>query len=194
MTATATGSTNQRLRDQFGQYLGQHVLNVGCASNYEEGCDNLDLDARVNPDIVARLGDKLPIADNTYDTIVASHCLEHVPPDDLWAAFNEMHRVLKPKGFLVAMTPYGSTDDAWDNPHHRQKFTENTYMYFSKRLYEVQHSGYHAWEGQDYSDWIIVDMRLIPFPEFQNDPELDFKKRHYRNVIQELQVVMQAVK
>ncbi len=194
MPVSETGPNDPRLLNLFGPYIGKTCLNVGCAGNKIEGCDNLDLEPRVEPDIVARLGQPLPIADNTYDTIIASHVLEHVYPDDLWATFREFHRVLKPGGFLVAITPYGSSDDAWDNPHHKQLFTENTYLYVSSRLYEVEHAGHKAFEGETYADWTIAEQRLIPYPEFLNDPELTFKARHFRNVIQELQVILQAHK
>ena len=45
----------------------------------------------------------LPFADNTFDRIIASEVLEHVP-DDI-GVMAELHRVLKPNGILAATVP-----------------------------------------------------------------------------------------
>lgn len=197
-----------RAEELFPLYIGPSRLNIGCAGNPLPGWDNLDKDARTKPNIVWDLGGvnnendgyhnpplHLPCPPNSYDTIFASHVLEHIPQERLFDVFNDLHQIIKPGGFLIAITPYGSSDDAWDNPHHRQLFTENTYAYFSKRLYEIEGSaGYRAYEGESYSDWTIAETRLVPYKEFENDPEIGYKKKHLRNVIQELQVVMQVHK
>jgi len=46
---------------------------------------------------------KLPFADNTFDRIIASEIMEHVP-DDI-AAMAELSRVLKPGGILAVTVP-----------------------------------------------------------------------------------------
>jgi SAM-dependent methyltransferase len=46
---------------------------------------------------------RLPFADDTFDHIIASEVLEHVPDDA--AALAELHRVLKPGGTLAATVP-----------------------------------------------------------------------------------------
>jgi predicted SAM-dependent methyltransferase len=188
---------NSNLIPLFGLFIGERKLNIGCAGNPEPGWDNLDCEPRTNPDILHALGayNPIPKPDNTYDTILASHVLEHVEQAALFYVMKDLHRVLKPNGYLIAITPYGSSDDAWDNPHHKQLFTENTFAFFSKRLYEVgDTAGHKAYEGQDYADWVIAKASLVPYPEFANDPDIEYKKRHFRNVIRELQVVLRAVK
>lgn len=45
----------------------------------------------------------LPFADNTFDKIVCSEVLEHIP--DYKAALAEIHRVLKPHGLLAISVP-----------------------------------------------------------------------------------------
>ncbi len=46
---------------------------------------------------------RLPFADNTFDRIIASEVLEHVPNDQ--GALDELQRVLKPGGILAATVP-----------------------------------------------------------------------------------------
>ncbi len=48
-------------------------------------------------------GTKLPFADNTFDRIIASEVLEHIPDDE--AAFAELARVLRPGGTLAITVP-----------------------------------------------------------------------------------------
>ena len=45
-----------------------------------------------------------PFEDNTFDVIVCSHVLEHIPDD--YAAFAELVRILKPQGKALLLTPY----------------------------------------------------------------------------------------
>jgi SAM-dependent methyltransferase len=199
-THAAYSLINQPVKDKlvemFGFFLGEVKLNIGCAGNLEAGFINLDMDPRTGCDIVCELGvQQIPLEDSSVDTVLASHFMEHLPRHLLFPVMLELHRVLKPGGHFIAITPYGSSDDAWDNPHHRQCFTENTWMYFSRRLYEIPGTaGYHAFEGQQYADWTISAEHLIPYPEFVNDPKLSWKKKHLRNVIQELHTVMTAHK
>lgn len=46
---------------------------------------------------------RLPFADATFDQIIVSEVLEHIPADD--AAIGEIHRVLKPSGHLAISVP-----------------------------------------------------------------------------------------
>lgn len=189
---------DSKVFELFSPYIGPKRLNLGCAGNSFAGWDNLDLDPAVKPDIICKLGSEpVPVPDNTYDTVFASHVLEHIPRERLISVMYDLYRILKPGGFLIAITPYGSSDDAWENPHHMQCFTEGTYAYFCKRLYELPNtSGYRAYEGGKYGDWTVAYQGLVPYPEFRTLPEaeIEYKKRHLRNVIQELQVVMVAHK
>jgi SAM-dependent methyltransferase len=45
----------------------------------------------------------LPFADNTFDTVICNHVLEHVPNDR--TAMAEIHRVLKPEGWALLQVP-----------------------------------------------------------------------------------------
>lgn len=47
----------------------------------------------------------IPYPNNTFDTVVFSEVLEHIPPNTENKAFAEIYRVLKPKGTLILTTP-----------------------------------------------------------------------------------------
>jgi SAM-dependent methyltransferase len=94
-----------------GPYVRGRVLDVGCGQRpYEKtyfagaseyiGADYLT--DRSRPDIVCSALD-LKVADNSFDTVVSTEVLEHVP--DPLRALREMHRALKPEGHLVLSVP-----------------------------------------------------------------------------------------
>jgi SAM-dependent methyltransferase len=63
-------------------------------TDYLSGCSH--------PDVISSAL-QIPFAANTFDTVVSTEVLEHVP--DPLQAMREMRRVLKPGGFLILSTP-----------------------------------------------------------------------------------------
>ena len=55
---------------------------------------------------------KLPYKNGTFDVIVCSEVLEHLPDDK--KAINELERVLKPGGIILATVPHESFPLLWD--------------------------------------------------------------------------------
>ena len=94
-----------------------HVLDVGAGAGAESPYDlkgrvarlvGIDLDPRVgrNPLLDAGLPasvDQLPFRDGTFDLAFSIYVLEHIARPERLAA--EIHRVLKPGGHFVALTP-----------------------------------------------------------------------------------------
>jgi SAM-dependent methyltransferase len=74
------------------------------------------VDVRSTPlvDIVAR-GEQLPLRDDSFDLIICTQVLEYV--EEPRTVIGEIHRVLKPGGFLLlsapAIFPVDSEDDRW---------------------------------------------------------------------------------
>lgn len=178
----------------FQPFLGKMNLNLGCAKNPELGFVNLDMDSRSYADVIHDLETTpLPFADQTFDCIIGSHVFEHV--QNIIPLVYDLGRILKVGGYLISITPYVTSNDATDSPHHVRVFSECTWAYFSKRLYDWDgvHAGRGAYQGGQYQDWGIVQTNFAPYPEFVNDPDIDFKRKHWRNVIQEIHVVLQRM-
>ncbi len=65
----------------------------------------LDIDARVDPDIMGSMTNMSTVADASVDAIFSSHNIEHLYPHEVGLALNEFRRVLRPDGFLVVTCP-----------------------------------------------------------------------------------------
>ena len=83
----------------------------------------------------------IPFPDSTFDSVSAFDFLEHVPrilprADGQGTRFpfvelmNEIHRVLKPRGRLYAVTPAYPSPEAFQDPTHVNIITEGSWRYF----------------------------------------------------------------
>jgi ubiquinone/menaquinone biosynthesis C-methylase UbiE len=79
------------------------ILEVGSGLN-KIFANSKCMDVANDPDYLCSI-EETPVEDNTFDTIVMSHVLEHVESDFL--AIRECHRILKPGGHLVVLSPGG---------------------------------------------------------------------------------------
>lgn len=181
----------------FRPYLGERKLNIGCGFSPETGPGwvNLDMNpagpAEVIHDVSAL---PMPFAARSFDTVLASHVLEHLEKRTLIDLVYDVARVLKIGGHFIIIVPHGANDAAWENPHHRQLFTETTFEYFDKRLYlETNNSaGAGAGQGHSYAKWSQMMLRATPTKEWIDRPaeEISAAVGKYRNVLEEMQVVL----
>lgn len=92
------------------------VLHVGCGPKKREKLHRqfqtaewrevrLDIEPRVQPDIVASITDMRPVATNSMDAVWSSHNLEHLEAFQVPIALGEFLRVLKPGGMLLITLP-----------------------------------------------------------------------------------------
>ena len=66
------------------------------------------------------------VPDNTFDAIVAVSSLEHNPPQDLPVVVNELLRVLKPGGKLVASLSTVGAEDGYHAPSSGWMYSETS--------------------------------------------------------------------
>ncbi|MGE0107628.1 MAG: methyltransferase domain-containing protein [Thiomonas sp.] len=92
------------------------VLHVGCGPARKEQMPaafhgdewqevRCDIDASVEPDIVADMRDLAGVEDASFDAVYSSHNIEHVFAHEVPLVLSEFARVLKPDGFLVITCP-----------------------------------------------------------------------------------------
>lgn len=126
--------------DRCREYVRGKLLDVGCgrkpykdtyfsgATSYV-GVDHLTENSQ--PDIVASALN-LPFDDKSFDSVVSTEVLEHVP--DPLCALRQMHRVLKPGGYLILSTPM-----YW--PRHEMPYDFFRYPY-DGLLFLIKESGF----------------------------------------------------
>jgi SAM-dependent methyltransferase len=151
-------------------YVRGRLLDVGCGQRpYEKtyfagaseyvGADYLT--DRSRPDIVCSALD-LKVADHSFDTVVSTEVLEHVP--DPLRALREMHRALKPEGHLVLSVPMW-----W--PRHEVPHDYFRYPY-DGLLYLLKESGFEIVRlfnrGRSYAflGQIIQHIHPVPWAAF----------------------------
>jgi SAM-dependent methyltransferase len=124
---------------QCAPFVSGITLDVGCGRRpYEKtffsgaskyiGTDYLS--DRSRPDVISSAL-QIPFKDATFDTVVSTEVLEHVP--EPLRVMREMSRILKPKGHLVLTTPM-----YW--PRHEVPYDFFRYPY-DGILYLVKESG-----------------------------------------------------
>ena len=182
----------------YGMYFGKRNLYLGCGMDKAESVIrqewvNLDYFPKVKPDVCHDINKlPLPFDDGTFNCIFSCHTMEHVRRENFPYTMADIHRILAPKGWFVAITPHGLSNVAWGISQHHMMFNEMTWGGIDPRTYEKEGSyGHMDTEGLPYKKWNIARMNLVPFPEFENDPELEWKSKHLHNIINEIHVVMQ---
>jgi len=86
-------------------------LEIGPGPERLPGFETLNIVGGRQVDYVADAAGRLPIADNTFDLVYASHILEHIPWFCTEEAMHEWVRVLKPGGrWVIYNKPFPHTE------------------------------------------------------------------------------------
>lgn len=161
-------------------------LNLGCGRNPIDGYVNLDRSALPGVDVVHDLERfPLPFDDDTFDEIIGIDLIEHIT--DALGLMQELWRIATPDATCTFALPYGSSDDAWEDPTHVRPYFVNSWAYFSQPFY------YRA----DYNftgDWQPETLQLDVTCGGCNVEEILSKVMTFRNVVQRQIVTLRAVK
>jgi SAM-dependent methyltransferase len=167
-------------------------LHLGCGRTPLAGWVNLDRRPGPGVDVVADLdrcaGTPLPFADDSVDEFLGSHVLEHIR--DPLPLFQELHRVARPGARATFLVPYGSSDDAFEDPTHVRQFFRHSFGYFSQPFYWRADYGYRG-------DWQPELVRLkVSRRRYggRGAGEVLEEVERLRNVVLEMTAVLVAVK
>ena len=87
------------------EIISHNKLHIGCGSKLLQGWVNIDIDEKLNPDIVLDVTKGLPYPDNSVACIHSEDFIEHITLEDGKFFLGECLRVLKPGGVLRIVTP-----------------------------------------------------------------------------------------
>jgi SAM-dependent methyltransferase len=102
-TSTASLETRQLLHVGCGPARADRLPAFFQSSEWRE--TRLDIDPKVNPDIIGSISDLSAVAEASVDAIWSSHNLEHLNAYEVPIALAEFKRVLKPNGFALISVP-----------------------------------------------------------------------------------------
>jgi SAM-dependent methyltransferase len=164
--------------DQFAAETIRRELLLGCGNSRAKkvtgswttgdwaNLTTLDIDPECKPDIVHDLNVlPYPFEDGTFDEIHAYEVLEHCGQQGDWrfffGQFNELWRIMKPDGLLIATVPMWDSPWAWADPGHTRIITDKSLIFLDKREYvqigETAMSDYrNVWKG-DFQRFAVVE-------------------------------------
>lgn len=130
-----------KLRDEYLErlvlrecgLLGMPAYDLGGGIDPREGWTPVDnrFGIMTTPYVNADLARTWPFDDNSVGAFRAHDLLEHLP--DKMHTMREIHRCLRPGGWLLSMTPSTDGRGAWQDPSHVSFFNVNSHWYWTRR-------------------------------------------------------------
>jgi SAM-dependent methyltransferase len=164
-------------------------LNLGCGRDVRVGWVNVDSRPGPGVDWVVDLDHDpvFPVVDDSVTEVYASHIIEHLHhPLPL---MQELWRVAEPGARAVFRAPYGSSDEADEDPTHVRRMFLQSWPYFGQPMYWRADYGYRGdWQTERVE--LHIDPLFNPLP----DNEVLFGVQVQRNVVREMVATLRAVK
>lgn len=158
---------------KYGHLVTGRMLDIGAGEVDRYACFfkftervTTDIQQGDNVDVVAS-ADKLPFDDASFDSVVCTQVLEHVPEPQL--VVSEMYRILKHGGIVLATIP--QTTPLHEEPHDYYRYTRYGIEHlFTHAGFEISHidqeAGYHALLAQMHIRHSIDLFNLYERPFF----------------------------
>lgn len=182
------------------------LLNLGCGSTLIPGAINVDFNHDDSRGILGfdlescggpitsgidshhpRYTGRLPFSDGYFDSVQASHVLEHIR--NILPLMEEIHRVTKPGGHFWIRVPYGSNSIAFEDPTHVRQFFPKSFKYFGQLAYNKADYNYRG-------DWEVADMVVGIDNAYKGCPpaELEQLLLNAWNIGQEIFCTLECIK
>ena len=167
-------------------------LHLGCGHTILKDWINLDFVALKGVDVIANLDAcaevPLPFEDNCIEEFYGSHLIEHI--QHTLPMMQELHRIAKPGAKANFRLPYGSSDDAFEDPTHVKQYFLQSFGYFSQPYYWRADYGYRGdWKTDKIA--LLVSEEKYQHQSYQQIYEDVITKR---NVVREMVVELTAIK
>jgi SAM-dependent methyltransferase len=167
-------------------------INVGCGRNIKPGWINLDSMALPGVNVIFDLEscatEKIPLPDNSAGEFLLSHVIEHI--HNILPMMQELHRVAQPDAKMIIMVPYGSSDDAYEDPTHIRHCFIGSFGYFSQPFYWRADYGYRGdWQPKKIT--LTMDKRFVTGNNVNQVMDLVM---HQRNIVKEMIVELVSIK
>lgn len=196
-------------------------LNLGCGKIImpkEDGWINIDKISLSGVDKVIDLFKfPWPFPDNYADYMIASHLVEHIPHqvynsyvetlddkgirsyspgidplDGFFCFFREVHRILKPTGFITVICPHAWNTGAVMDPTHTRGIVPESFGYLA------QGAGGDNWDYDlGFSFEALgggAQLIFLPWTSNLSDAELQYHIAHTMNVVHSIRIDLRPVK
>ncbi len=170
-------------------------LNLGCGRNilpFEDGWINADVNPSKPLEVEYVNLERPPFhwESDSFEEILLSHVIEHIR--GTLPMMDELYRVAKPGCKLVVRCPYGSSDDAWEDPTHVRPYFLGSFYPFAQTYYWRADYGYRG-------DWQVKKITLAIRKDLvdqlnKNEAQVMQFVMLQRNIVREMVAELVAVK
>ncbi len=103
-------------------------MHIGAGSRKIKGAVTLDINPRLEPDVVWDLNVfPYPFEDSRFDLVVCEHVIEHL--DHVISVMEELHRVTRAGGRVLVRVPHFSSLNFNTDPTHVHAFSSRSFDY-----------------------------------------------------------------
>jgi SAM-dependent methyltransferase len=133
---------------------GVRTLDVGCGINKFPGSIGIDRNPRTRADVLCDLDHfPYPLRDNSFQSLRAVHVIEHV--SDVIRAMEEFHRLVRPGGRVLIVTPHYTDFSSFCDPTHKWHLNSFSFRYFGS-----DNAGYGYYSSARFRE-VSVHVRLL---------------------------------
>ena len=149
------------------------ILDVGCGIKKAPGAIGVDRNPASAADVLCDL-DRFPypFADSSFDGLRAIHVIEHV--SDVMRSMEEFHRLVRPGGRVLLVTPHYTDFSSFCDPTHRWHLNSFSFRYFGE-----DHGGFGYYSAVRFRE-ISVKVKLLALWRYAGFEFLVNRSRRFR--------------